>query len=311
MDIKSILELLNIRYTRLRFTVQFPENSALPVYKASALRGGMGRMLLSQNCIGGRVCEECGFISECTVQKIMYAKYEIPPWFGGEGESTGYIVSCDDRRKEIIAGERMDFYLYLFGKTIVQFGQCLQAFHLLGQTGIGKNHVKYQIYRVENQAGHCIVDRGQVNLWNFEVFSVSSYAVNRLQNLRTSSIKNELVFQTPVSLKYHGSLLTRFDSDALIRAVLRRIYCFDCFEGIETGQLMWEGRLPEILSQRPGQMEIRRYSSRKGEKVPLRGISGTVVFDDLPDDLLLLLAAGEIIHIGKNTSFGFGRYRIR
>lgn len=307
------MEILNIRYARLRFTVQFLEDSVLPVYKASALRGGMGQMLLSQNCIGGSACEECGFVSECTVQKIMYARYEIQPWFGGEGESLGYIVSCDDSREQVSAGDGMDFYLYLFGKTIVQFGQCLQAFHMLGQAGIGKAHARYQIYRVEDQRGNCIVDRGQVILWNFEVSNVSSYALNRLQTMyqRAVPMKNELVFHTPATLKYHGSLLTRFDSDALVRAILRRIYCFDCFEGIETKPPKWEDRLPEILSQKPRQMEIRRYSTRKDERVPLRGITGTVVFDELPDELLLLFAAGEILHIGKNTSFGFGRYRIR
>ncbi|MCD8104787.1 MAG: CRISPR system precrRNA processing endoribonuclease RAMP protein Cas6 [Lachnospiraceae bacterium] len=207
----------------------------------------------------------------------------------------------------------MDFYLYLFGKTIAQFGQCLQALHLLGLAGIGKAHARYQICRVEDQKGNCIVDRGQVCLENFEVSTVSAYALNRFQTISTHAVplKNELVFHTPAALKYHGSLLTRFDSDALIRTVLRRIYCFDCFEGIETEPPKWECRLPEIRSQKPRQMEIRRYSTRKDERVPLRGITGTVAFDELPDELLLLFAAGEILHIGKNTSFGFGRYRIR
>lgn len=42
----------------------------------------------------------------------------------------------------------------------------------------------------------------------------------------------------------------------------------------------------------------------------LRGIKGKVKFDELSDELLLLFAAGEKLHIGKNTSFGFGKYII-
>ncbi len=42
----------------------------------------------------------------------------------------------------------------------------------------------------------------------------------------------------------------------------------------------------------------------------LRGITGTVVFEDMPDDCLDYLIAGELTHIGRNTSFGFGKYVI-
>ena len=40
------------------------------------------------------------------------------------------------------------------------------------------------------------------------------------------------------------------------------------------------------------------------------GDRGGMQLEKIPDDLILLLLAGEVTHIGKNTSFGFGRYRL-
>ena len=42
------------KYIKLHFTLIFPERSVLPVNKVSALRGGMGEMLLRMNCISDR-----------------------------------------------------------------------------------------------------------------------------------------------------------------------------------------------------------------------------------------------------------------
>mgnify|MGYP003309565716 CR=1 FL=1 len=41
-----------------------------------------------------------------------------------------------------------------------------------------------------------------------------------------------------------------------------------------------------------------------------KGIKGSILLEHLEEDFLALLLAGEIIHIGSNTSFGFGRYRV-
>ncbi|MDE7312892.1 MAG: CRISPR system precrRNA processing endoribonuclease RAMP protein Cas6 [Eubacterium sp.] len=42
----------------------------------------------------------------------------------------------------------------------------------------------------------------------------------------------------------------------------------------------------------------------------LYGITGFIQLKELYPETLPVLLAGELIHIGKNTSFGFGRYRI-
>ena len=62
MEIKmneTLQEALNVHYIKLSFTLVLTEDTVLPVHKVSALRGGMGEMLLRANCIRDRKCESC------------------------------------------------------------------------------------------------------------------------------------------------------------------------------------------------------------------------------------------------------------
>ena len=74
---------------------------------------------------------------------------------------------------------------------------------------------------------------------------------------------------------------------------------------------MEELSVPVITDQRADNISVRRFSSRKNEGMYLNGIKGYIRLDKIPTDILPLLLAGELIHIGKNTSFGFGKYKVK
>ena len=85
----------------------------------------------------------------------------------------------------------------------------------------------------------------------------------------------------------------------------------DCFEGIKSDtRKMYIGSMPTVDSEEHRKVEVPRYSYRKDEKMVLRGIEGKQHLSGVSKELLPFLLAGEIIHVGKYTSFGFGRYRI-
>ena len=85
----------------------------------------------------------------------------------------------------------------------------------------------------------------------------------------------------------------------------------DCFEGIEGEEAYrTEFPVPEMFYQDVKERRNIRYSSRKDQKMPLRGISGEFILGSIPDQCWPYLVAGEVLHIGKNTSFGYGKYRI-
>ena len=66
----------NIPYIKLRFYAEMLEDTVLPITKTSALRGGMGEMLLRQNCVRDRNCDACMFMKACPVNHTLYTYME-------------------------------------------------------------------------------------------------------------------------------------------------------------------------------------------------------------------------------------------
>lgn len=302
---------LQVRYVKLHFTIQFPENCRLPLNKVSALRGGMGEMLLRVNCIKNRDCENCGFESECIVQRIMYARFEKKPYFVTTGESVGYVLECENYREEFQKGDTLDFQMILFGKTIVYLNQMVQAFHMLGLEGIGKNHAKFRILSITNTKKHQLLEGNNIYMSQYQVSTLQEYVDYRLRQIKYTELENEIVFKTPLTLKYKGEFLQEFQMQAILEGVLRRIYMLDCFEGIEENILEYKfEKIPNIIEQTVRHAQVRRYSNRQREGMLLKGIEGKISLDEIDERILPVLLAGELIHVGKNSRFGFGRFRV-
>ena len=77
----EIRKCLQIRYVVLHFEIQMLEDCSLPKNKASALRGGMGQMLMQNNCIRNMECSDCDFKADCLMRRIMYSPFDIRPRF--------------------------------------------------------------------------------------------------------------------------------------------------------------------------------------------------------------------------------------
>ncbi|MCM8786423.1 MAG: CRISPR system precrRNA processing endoribonuclease RAMP protein Cas6, partial [Candidatus Omnitrophica bacterium] len=54
----------------------------------------------------------------------------------------------------------------------------------------------------------------------------------------------------------------------------------------------------------------QRFSLRQKTFMKLGGFTGTITYKGNLKDFLPFIKIGEIIHIGKNTSFGLGKYLI-
>ena len=290
------------------------EDAILPADKVSALRGGMGEMLLRAHCVRDRECDHCDFESECIVRRTMYSKYDIIPPFVKTNDSIGYILECEDHDEEFYEGDSLQFQLILFGKAIVYFNQYLQAFFALGMEGIGKEHARYQVVSVTNTQNQPLLVNGAIYMKNYQVQTIDEYVKYRVGRVCETKCQNRVVFHTPLTLKYQGIFLEEYHMEAIWNAVLRRIYMLECFEGMESTvydiEELVESVLPNIAWQETRRVNVRRYSSTQDRKMVLSGIKGFMQLDMITNQILPVFLAGELIHIGKNTSFGFGRYSV-
>lgn len=308
----NINDALNVRYIKLHFTLLFPKDCILPISKASAIRGGMGEMLLRANCIRNRECDVCDFQGECIVQRTMYSRFDNKPDFITTGDSIGYVVECEDYQEVFKAGDMLEFNLILFGKTIVYFNQYLHALFALGQNGIGRSHAEFLIVQVKNTRGQAILENSNIYMKYYQVETIQNYVDYRIKQIEQRRYPDKIVFRTPLTQKFRGEFLEEFCMEAINKSIQRRLYMLNCFEGNDIQEFYYEELVtPVIAEQSVREMKVKRYSSRKDEKMYLKGIKGEILLENLPEELLELYFAGELIHIGKNTSFGFGRYVMR
>ena len=99
-DLELLKRALQIRYVKLRFGLRIAEDTRLPVNKVSAIRGGIGEMLLRANCIRDRQCKSCDFESECIVRRTLYSRFEEKPDFVTSGDSVGYVLECENYNED-------------------------------------------------------------------------------------------------------------------------------------------------------------------------------------------------------------------
>ncbi len=302
-------EIFDIPYIKLNFTLEILADTALPRTKVSALRGGLGEMLLLQNCVRDRNCDQCFFQSDCVVWDTFYSRMERRPAYVTGKESVGYLIECDNYRTAFPAGSRLGFSLILFGSAIAFFNLYLQAFVYLGMVGLGKERSRYRVLTVTNEGGEIILADECINMGNYRLQTVADYVNRRKRRCRQPGETLQISFITPLSMKHQGEFLQELAPEALLAGAARRLQMLNYYLGREVEQPK-PGELPIATAQEVKRDTVRRYSSTSDAQVRLNGIRGSVILANVSEVCLDLLLAGELTHIGKNTSFGFGKYHV-
>lgn len=308
---EKIKDILNIRYIKLHFELKLLNDARLPVYKPFALRGGMGYMLMDRYCMADRNCENCTFQSECLMRRILYTGFNVQPYFIKDGGSCGYIIECEDYRTAFSAGDELHFQIILFGKAIIYYQLILEAFIELGKKGLGPDKAIFTVRNVTNTRRQPIYKEGTVFRERYEICTVKEYVDYRLRK----KTGHRAVFHTPATFLIKKNLVVEFDPLIIFRSIVRRLYILNYFEDnyIDTMPIGYDGTKnfidpPMASNQKAWILENVRYSTNKNGSYPMKGIKGYVDFPDLTEDQYALLLAGELIHIGKETSFGYGKY---
>ncbi|KIR01285.1 conserved hypothetical cytosolic protein [Lachnospiraceae bacterium TWA4] len=292
--------------------------------------------MLDMNCVCSSLskkdqCMECSFVDNCIARAILYAPMKNPPVYVTQ-ESIGFTITCTNLDEHFDVGDELEFDLFLFGNTIAYLNPILQAFYTFGVSrGLGREHLTFEVSRVTNRFGKEILFSNQVNLQNYEISNLSHEIDYRLQK---NNYEGKLKFYTPATIKYQGKIQEEFTPQAVMNAITRRVYLFNCMEGNHVPELRFIMGEGVIFSQEAIPTFVPRYSNRKNQKMTLQGIRGSLKLEDetfeypwqylevnedgernwsdtqIPMDIRPFLIAGEILGIGKNTKFGFGKYKL-
>jgi hypothetical protein len=211
-----------------------------------------------------------------------------------------------DEHTRYSVGDELRFDLILIGRAVECLPYFILAFEEIGMRGLGPHRGKFAVSDVL-QGTERLYDAGAHAI----VANVRREVVPAPATGETAHIAR-LAFLTPVRIVRDGRLACRPSFDLLIRSILRRLWLLSSFhdQPIEMAHktLIEEAASARLVSSMLKRVGLRRYSRRQDSVIETDGVVGNITYEGDLTQFLPLLRAGELLHVGKGTSFGMGKY---
>jgi len=212
-------------------------------------------------------------------------------------------------------GDTLTFDLTLVGKGADFLPYFIYTFERLGERrGLGKGRGRFSVESVawlSPQGEEVLIYDGDSKTLRNSFRSVT------VQDLPAPSLVNFLTlnFLTPTRLVYAETLTPVPDFHVLIRTLLRRLSNLAYFHCGADLKLDFRGLITAAEQMETVTSDVRwydwdRYSARQDARIKLGGFVGRVTYRGDLQSFLPLLRLGEVVHVGKGTSFGLGKYHI-
>ncbi len=309
----------------------------LPSYKGSTFRGAFGMQFKKVVCaLRKEHCRTCLLRQKCIYAYVFESPSPEEDNVLGRVNSIPHpfvIEPPEETKQRYISGQTFSIGLVLVGEAIQYLPYFIYTFDQLGKNGIGRGRGRCALQKVhadgpqgEIKLIYCS-GTGKIESFHRECIELSQPAMQVLQEDVSNgayTVPGEITlrFLTPTRLKYEGKLATDPEFHIFIRQLLRRLfllrhyYCKDS-QGDDTSategyhrMLIEEARTVKIKESNFKWHDWERYSRRQDTRMKLGGFQGDIVYKGALAPFYPFLKAGEILHIGKGTSFGLGKYVI-
>ncbi|NOZ70139.1 MAG: CRISPR system precrRNA processing endoribonuclease RAMP protein Cas6 [Deferribacteres bacterium] len=312
-------------FTRFEFYIRPEEPLILPSYKGSTLRGGFGNAFRRIVCaVRSKECGGCILKDRCIYSYV----FETPPppdtriMRKYTSAPHPFIIEPPaGTRRSYGPEEELIFGLTLVGRAIDYLPYFIYTFDELGRTGIGKGRGKYRLQSVKTALppaqphGEEIYSSGTGTMKPVAPSHIT--LASSLTRGRTGGSKLlTLNFLTPARIIYNRHLILELEFHILVRNLLRRLsllYYFHC--GGDPSAWDFRGIIEQAKGVKVRDRNLRwhdwqRYSSRQETRMNMGGFTGDITFEGDIEPFMDIIRAGEILHAGKGTAFGLGRFSI-
>jgi len=304
---------------RYVFTITALGTLKLPAYMGSTLRGGFGHAFRKVVCaFRARPCDDCLLRHRCVYSYV----FETPPP-EGSGKMSKYeraphpfvIEPPPDGRDLYRPGEGFSFGLVLIGRANDYLPYFIYAFEEMGKTGIGRGKGKFRLDGVSLR-GDVVYDSSSGVLK--QPPSVQRQAPPDASSLAPPSASPDflsLTFQTPTRLVIDGHLAPNPGFQSIFRTLLRRLSLLSSFHCGRELEVDYKGLIEQAGVVETVKKDIRwwdweRWSNRQDTMMKLGGFVGEMAFSGEFGEFMEFLRMGEMVHVGKGTGFGLGRYEM-
>ena len=317
-----------LSFQKYLFSLKITSTTLLPTYKGSVLHGGISYAFKKAVCVMSHgKCDDCPLQDNCSYYSLFC--YHHSP--SGRAVPHAYVLQPPPtERRAFDAGDELSFSVILIGKATSLWKLLLFAVKLLGETsGIGR--------RIDGKRGRYILKKvdsiglfeRRVGVYSMEddflhetpitLTSDDFFGANELATTNRPSINKAcLQFLTPVRFvkdePEEKKLLTSLTFSSFMRELLRRLgdlsetYC----DGERIDYNLFSPPAAEVRTDNRGLFwqDWERYSQSQQFRMKLGGLAGTLSFSGDISAFIPYLRLGEWLHVGKNTTFGLGQYKL-
>jgi len=321
-----VVYIFNIRAAIVRFCLEAESKIVLPAFRESALRCGFGQILRKMICIYTveKPCYQCELANTCAFS-VIFAPSNFEQAFLRKhvGIPRPYSFYMLDDKNIILPGEELKFEMVIIGKAIEYFPYVFLAFKELGRFGWGKKEEgergKFFIKTIEelkNDGTYVVIYdyKNENKVKRIKGFCLKETFNSIEQKENVQSFK--LIFETPVRLKKDRKITSNPEFETIMRSIIHRLNSLSYFYGDGNKEnnvfgILEEAKKVKIISNNTSFKQYSYYSRRQSNKLYLGGIIGEVTFKGNLKLFYPYLKSAEVIGLGKNNAFGFGKVKLQ
>lgn len=303
----------NFKYVKLKVRLKALEDSKLPSYLGSTLRGTIGHTLKKVSCINpGTDCKNCDRHNSCVYSNVFVCVDTSNSGDMLNSINTApnpFVIYSQRNNKNVIKkDDHIYFDITLLGKAVSYMHFFLHAISQIENLGLGANRKKFRVdCIIDDISGDKIMEHNHCYINNFRDYTFKSehYNKNRVK----------IRFDTPLRVKENGKFTQNISFEVLIKNIMRRasmIYQYHMDEDIVLDIQDIINKAKQVKTEKISIKwnKLNRYSSRVQKKMSIGGVTGTVIYKGPIGSFVPLLSLGEIIHVGKGCTVGLGHYSL-
>lgn len=295
---------------------------SLPSFMGSTLRGGFGNVFRRIACsepvrARSRNCQGCLLRDSCPYAYV----FETSPPPGSERLRTHaaiprpFVLEPPGKAETIYPpGSSLRFSLVLVGRAIDYLPYFVVALRELGNVGLGRGRGRFDLASVRAHSDGrevSLYSAGEKRITPRPVAVAGEELHRRAADLAGPRLA--LRFLTMTRLQFGGQLVASPAFHVVVRALVRRVanlayfhhgWSLDC----DFRELVGAAGEVHLVADETRWVDWERYSSRQDTRMKLGGIVGRAVYAGDFEPFLPLLVLGTYVHVGKNATFGLGRY---
>lgn len=285
----------DIRYLPLGISLVSLKRAELPPFLGSTLRGVIGQVLFRTDREAYDFLYVNGKSGE-RKQDIVKPYVIIPP------------ETCKTKRI-VEKGEEIKFKFILLGNAVKYAPSLALALQNIYRYGLGVQRYPFCLSQIINSQEQRILWRKE----NDYITKATDIIIpcHELPNVTGVVVR----LCTPLRIRHKGQLLTRILFPTLIRNITNRIMAITERYGGRTDRdeverLQMLATEIKMIKEDLRLEQLERYSNRLQEKMDLGGLLGKIEFEGDLTPFVPWLFAAQILHIGRNTTFGMGRIEV-